>query len=173
MEHWEMVNSHLTKVVSSTPELLWQNACNYFKWCDSTPILVPKTIMSGKEAGKEVNAKYKRAYSVKALCLHCNVPEEYLKDIRDSKNNNNDYYHVVSKILYIIYSQNLEGAMVDVFNPIFTAKVLNMEKEELPTSTVTVHVVQGLPELSKSENEILEKLESRVQQMEKPKEQFP
>lgn len=155
-----MVNKDLVKVISSSPESLWQNACNYFSWCDNNPISIPKTLMSGKEAGKQVDVRYKRAYNIKALCLHCGIPEEYIKDIRNSKDKQDLYYHVVSKILYIIYSQNLEGAMVDVFNPVFTARVLGMEKEEQTTSAVTVTVVQGLPELSKSENEILEKLES-------------
>jgi predicted nucleic-acid-binding Zn-ribbon protein len=163
MEHWEMVNKNLTKIVSNTPETLWQNACNYFQWCDTNPISVPKTAMTGREVGKEFNVKYKRAYNIKALCLHCGIPEEYIRDIRQSKDKHSLYFHVISKILYIIYSQNLEGAMVDVFNPIFTAKVLNMEKEEVKSNAVTVTVVQGIPELSNSENEILEKLESENQ----------
>ncbi len=168
MEHWEMVNNQLTKVISSTAEDLWNNACNYFQWCDNNPITVPKVLLNGAKAGETVYYKYKRAYSVKAMCLHCNVPEEYIKDIRNSKAND-DYFHVVSKILYIIYSNNLEGAMVDIFNPVFTARVLGMEKEEQTTSAVTVHVVQGLPELSNSENEILEKLELENQNLKNAK----
>jgi hypothetical protein len=51
-------------------------------------------------------------------------------------------------------------AMIGEYSPVFTAKVLNMEKEETPNSSVTVNVIGGLPSLSTSENAILEKLES-------------
>lgn len=160
MQHWEIVNSG-QNIVSDTPQRLWANSCMYFKWCDDNPITVRQTLMSGKEAGKKVEIEETRPYSIKALCLHCNITEDYLRDVRGSKDKNNEYFLVVSKILYIIYSQNLEYAITGIFNPIFTAKVLNLEKEDKDAGgSITVNIVsQGIPELSNSENEILEKLE--------------
>lgn len=170
MEHWEIINLGGT-VVSNTPEELWGNACKYFQWCDNTPITSRDTLMSGKDGGKQVNVEKKRPYTIKGLCMHCGILEEYLKDVRDSRNSNNMFYIVVSKILYIIYTQNVENAMVNNFNPIFTAKVLNMENEEPAMAPIKIEIVPGIPTLSRSENEILEKLESEIQMSENTKEQ--
>jgi len=159
--HWEVVDKGLT-VVSNTPESLWKNACAYFKWCDENPITAKRTITSGKDSGKRVDIEESRPYSIKGLCLHCGIFEEYIRDIRSSKDNTSMYYIVVSKILYIIYIQNLENATVGIFNPIFVSKVLNMEKDDTPTGSIKIEIVGGLPELSKSENEILEKLELEI-----------
>jgi hypothetical protein len=159
MEHWEIVNSGRI-VVSNTPEELWENAVDYFAWCDMNPIVSKITITAGKGTGDQVNKSSRRPYSIKGLCLHCGILEEYIRDVRSIKDRQSLYYSVVSKILYIIYIQNLEMATIGEFNPIFVAKVLNMEKDDVPNNPVKIHVVQGLPELSKSENEILEKLES-------------
>lgn len=159
MEHWQLINSN-RNVRSTTPMELWNNAIDYFKYCDDNPIITKRTITQGKETGKLANIEQVRPYTIKALCLHCNILEEYLRDIRDSRDRNNEYYFVVSKILYIIYTQVAEQAITGNFNPIFSAKILNMEREEIPTGGITVNVVShGIPHLSNSENEILEKLE--------------
>lgn len=175
-EHWQIL-SGAKVVVSNSPEELWKNAVKYFEWCDTHPKVVKRTAMSGKETGKKFEVEYPRAYSVKALCLHCGILEEYVRDLRQSKDSGNEYYRVISAILYIIYTNNLEGAMVDLFNPIFTSKVLNMEKDDIPAAAITVRVInadaagRAIPELSKSENEILEKLELEISEDQKSKEQ--
>ena len=157
-EHWQMVNENIN-VVSNTPLDLWLAACNYFKWCDDNPIKTKRAVGVGKEAGKEVETTKQRPYSIKALCLHCNVTEEYLRDIRRLNNNESEYYNVVSKILYIIYTQNAELAMIGEYNSIFVGKMLNIDSQEAPQANIKVEIVQGLPQLSKSESEILEKLD--------------
>lgn len=146
-------------VVSTTPQELFQNGLDYFQWSDENPIITKKKIMNGAKAGEHTEIEHHRPYTVKALCLYCNVTEEYLIDCRNSRDKTNDYYIVVTKLMYLIYAQNMEMAMIDVFNPIFTAKVLNLEREEAPSSGIKVEVVNGLPELLDSEILVLEKLE--------------
>ena len=157
-EHWERVDSG-TIVSNETPEGIWQNATSYFRWCKDNPIQTKRTVMVGKEAGKKFIIEQVRPYNVKALCLHCGLTEEYLKDIRNSKQKDSLWYIVVSKILLIIYVQNFEMAQTENFNPQFTAKVLGMDKEQEAPSAIKIEIVPGLPKLSNSENEILEKLE--------------
>lgn len=170
--HWEVVNAGGI-VVSNSPQELWDNACKYFKWSDENPMEVKRTLRSGREAGKIVIEKHVRPYSIKGLCLHCGILEEYLKDIRMSKDKTSLYFVVVSKILYIIYIQNYEHATVGVFNPIFVAKALNMDKEDnSQQGAIKVEIVHGLPELASSENDILEALEREGKGYEKPLEEF-
>ena len=157
-EHWQVVSLGLGSV-SETPEELWENACKYFMWCDENPLKIKKKLTAGKKAGDTETIEYPRPYTTKGLCLHCGIMEDYISDLRCMKDKESLYYIVISKILYIIYVQNMELATVGVFNPIFTAKVLNMDKEETGRSVIEVSIVNGLPTLSKTENEVLKKLE--------------
>lgn len=157
--HWEIVTLGGNGVVTDTPEGLWKSACMYFSWCDSNPIVSKSKVRVGKDAGKDVSTDVQRPYTIKGLCLHCNLVEEYIRDVRQSKDKKSLWYVVMSKILYIIYVQNEELATVGVFNPIFTAKRLNMETDDVPTGAIKIEITQGLPEISTSEIQILEKLE--------------
>lgn len=169
-EHWEIVASgHVTSPNSARE--LWERAVEYFKWCEENPINIKRTITSGRTAGAKMDVQYTRPYSIKGICIHCGIFEEYFRDIRQTKNKLSEYYIVASKILYLIYVQNLEMATIGVFNPIFTAKVLNIEKDEVPSGSIKVEIVNGLPTLATSEDEILEKLEAENPEWENPKEQ--
>lgn len=158
--HWQVVNRGI-EIQSNTPENLWFNACSYFKWCDENPIKIAKKVYVGKQAGTSYDEETPRPYTVRGLCLHCDIMEDYLKDIRMSKTRQSEYYVVVSKILYIIFVQQQELATIGVYNPMFTAKALALDKpEEAPPSAIRVEVVNSTMELSISEYEVLEKLES-------------
>lgn len=161
-QHWQVVDAALF-VSSDTPEQLWINAKNYFKWCDENPIEHKFTPRQGKNAGQECVDKKPRIYSIKGLCLHCGFDEEYLRDVRASKKRDSEYFIVISKIIYIIYLNNLELTAVDVLNPIFMSKVLNIDKEEVPTSAIKIIVENATPELSTSEAQVLERLEQEFE----------
>lgn len=157
-QHWEKVDKG-TITVADDPLSLWKNAVAYFKWCDENPIIVKRTITSGKAVGTKVDQETPRPYLIKALCLHCGILEEYLLDIRKRKDESSLFYNVASKILYIIYIQNMEMATIGVYNPVFISKLLGTGNEENSAGPIKVTIISGLPELSNSENEILEKLD--------------
>lgn len=166
--HWQIVNRGI-EIASDTPENLWFNACSYFKWCDEHPLEVKKRITVGKEAGKNYVEETPRPYTIRGLCLHCGIVEEYLKDVRMQRNTANEYFVVVSKILYIIFIQQQEYATIGVYNPMFTSKALAMDRpEEAPPSAIKVELITtGVQTLSNSEYEVLEKMESENQFLDK------
>lgn len=166
INHWEIVNSGLI-VTNNTPLELWQNAVRYFKHCDENPIVTKTTLRTGKDSGKAANIEHQRPYTVKGLCLHCGILQEYLNDVRNTKDKDSEMYIVVSKILYIIYVQNVEMATVGEYSPVFVSKMLNLDKDDGPAGRLAIEIVSGLPALSNSENEVLEKLE-----LEKPNTDF-
>lgn len=153
---------HSGEVTSSTTaQGLWDNAARYFKWCDENPINIKKTIPAGKSVGTVFFEEHPRPYTVKGLCLHCGVTERYLNDCKRNTDVNNEFYVVVNRILYIIFSQNQEFAMIGEYSPIFTMKVLGLDRPEnnMERSPARVEIITGLPELKNSEQEILEKLD--------------
>lgn len=159
-EHWKIVNSP-GRVVSNTPEELWKQAADYFKWCDEHPILAKRTLTSGKTQGEKVTVEFKRPYSIKAFCLHASTSERYIKDMLESSAKDSEYVMVIEKIWAVIYSQNLEGAIVDLYNPIMVSKVLNMDKgADEGSSNVRIEIVTSeANQLASSENEVLKKLD--------------
>lgn len=171
MEHWEIVNNGQI-VIDTTAEELWENACSYFKYCDDNPIMTKGTVTAGKDVGKLYNIQKKRPYTIRGLCLQCGIVQEYLNDMKSIKAKDSEYGIVVDRILNIIHTNNLEHAMTGEFNPQLTARVLNMDKEEIGVSAPKVEFIYGLPPLAISENEILEKLESQTDNGENTKEQF-
>lgn len=156
--HWEVLRGKEI-VAAITPEMLMEAAYDYFKFNDDNPLTRRKTITTGKLAGTKMEEEYPRPYSVKAFCLHTGITEEYIQSIRQSQDKENDYYLVITRILYIIYVQNSEYATVGVYNPIFTARMLNLGSDEAPTGSVKIEIIGDNLRLSNSENEILEKLE--------------
>lgn len=159
-QHWKVINAG-GRTVSNTPEQLWEAAVDYFQWCDNNPITYKRTLTSGKEAGKSMTVEAKRPYSVKALCLHCSISERYLEDLRTLSDRSSEWYMVVEKIWYVIYTDNLEGALIDLYSPIMVAKVLKMDAPiQDNDEPVKIEMVDSRSnELSISENEVLKKLD--------------
>lgn len=159
-QHWEVVNSNRL-VIFDTPEDIWKRACSYFKWCDDNPINMKRTVTAGKNTGDVVEVTRRRPYTIKGLCIHCGITEEYIRDLRRTKDKDSEYYIVVSKILYIIYTDNIEHGIVGEYNAVLVSKILNLDKEELPATPPRVEIISdGVPTLLESESQILEKLES-------------
>lgn len=158
--HWQKLVDGNVKT-PTTPADLWEQSVVYFNWCDTNPIIQKKTILIGRDVGRKVEEENPRPYTLKGLCIHTGLSENYFKDIKNS-NTNSMYYAVVMRILYIIYVQNQELATVGVFSPIFTSKMLGMDKEEDTQKTeFTVRVValDGISKLSNSESEVMKKIE--------------
>lgn len=158
-EHWDFMETIGKQILSDNPQTLWANAIQYAKWCKDNPITSKRKQLTGKNAGQDIQIEYIRPLTIKGLCLHCNINEDYIMDLRGCKDKSNEYYIVITKILYMIYTQNAEGAMVGIYESGFTAKMLNIEKEEVSSGSVKVEHINELPELLDSENAILEKLE--------------
>ncbi len=156
-----MIKSGGSQIVN-TPEWLMEQAIAYFTWCEDNPIKTKRTISSGKAAGTTTTVEHTRLYNIKAFCVYAGISERYLKEISETNDKNSEYYKIVEKILSVIYSQNLEGAAADIFNPIIVSKVLNLDKEENKEkeNNVKVEIVNSISSrLANSESEVLQNLD--------------
>ncbi len=171
-EHWHRLQSGRITTFT-TPEMMMESLYEYCKWSKENPIVIRKVLTSGKEAGKEVLITKTRPYSIQAFCLGCGILPEYLRDLTKTKAKDSKWYLAAVTIVNVIRTQNIEYAMIDEFNPIFTAKILGLEKEEAPTGAVKVEIVREdkTLQLSNSENELLEKLDLEKREAENALEQ--
>lgn len=159
-EHWRVIAAGGI-VIALTPEQLWANAVKYFEWCENNPITAKKTMQTGKTQGQKMEMEYKRPYTIEAFCLQSGITKRFFEDIKGMYGVDSPWYHVAEKILSVIYTQNLEGAIVDLFNPIVISKILNLDKPSDDTlRTIRVEVVDTRKgDLATSENEILKNLD--------------
>lgn len=172
-EHWHRLKRG-NVTTFETAEGMMECLYEYCKWCKENPIVISKTLTSGKEAGKVVMISKVRPYSIQAFCMGCGILPEYLRDITKSKSQGSPFYKAAVMIVNVIRTQNIEYAMIDEFNPIFTAKLLGLEKEETVSGGVVVQVIgsEATLTLSKSENELLEKIKLEKSQRENSIEQL-
>lgn len=149
INHW-MVKA---KVSGDSAESLWEDAKEYFMWCERNPIYKQEMI---RQTGALVDVAVPRPFNLAALCIHCGVTVSYINSM--AKNvAAGDYHLVAQKILQVIYSQNLEFAMTGIFNANITAKKLNLgvnDDEGKVPATVQINVIEnGAPPLLENEQE--------------------
>lgn len=149
INHW-MIKS---KISGDTAESLWDDAKDYFMWCEANPIYKQEMI---KQTGAITEIAYPRPFNLAALCLHCGVTVSYITSMAKNKSAG-DYHLVAQKILQVIYSQNLEFAMVGIFNSVVTSKKLNLGNEDeggkVP-ATINISVIDnGAPPLLENEQQ--------------------
>ena len=172
-EHWQFIAKGGGQVISSSPEELWNQACNYFKWSDNNPMTAKRTFTGGREAGNKYVVEFNRPYSIKAWCMHCSISERWINDMQQEHGKDSLWYHVIEKILMVIYTQNFEGAMVDLYNPMMVKAVLKMDEPSTVIASVKVEVIASPTgqTLKNSENEVLEKLNFNMLDLEKTKDE--
>lgn len=171
-EVWERMGKGEVRTYTTAKEL-WERAEEYFRWCKENPKEEEKVVTTGKEVGTIYIQRKTRPYTIIEFCLFCGTVPEYLKDMCKLSNKSNEFYHVCNSIINIIKNQNIQGAMVEQFNPIFTAKILGLEREEAPSGAIKVTIEQ-LPQgmaLSNSETQLLAKIEEEEAERAKSKEQ--
>lgn len=159
-EHWEIVAAGGI-VIAITPEQLWNLAVEYFKWNKNNPIEYKETMKSGKTQGQKVTVEKQRPMTIRAFCLHAGIPERYLMDIKNMYGEQSEWYQVAEKIISIIFIDNLEGAIVDLYNPIVVSKILNLDKPQTDDSRpVRVEIIDsGKNNLPTTEQAIIDNLD--------------
>jgi hypothetical protein len=139
-KYWQRRKKHGRDKAISTPDVLWEYACDYFQRCDDTPWV--KTDYKGKFVEK-VAIPTQRPYTWGGLDDFLNEKGVLVK-LEDYKANKphkdtgkrpyDDYSDVIARIGNIIRTQKLEGAMVGAFDArIVSAELSLTQKVEVST----------------------------------------
>lgn len=133
-EFWKLRSKHGRDKLFSTPELLWNIACEYFQWCEDNPITAQDN--KGTKNVNEVN--FKRPFTIKGFCIYCNASEHWFRSYKRAleEEKNQDFLYIIHKIEDIIYNQKLEGAIIGIYNANIVARELNLA--ENVNNTVTI-----------------------------------
>lgn len=125
---WELRSKHGRNKTFSTPEMLWESACEYFKWCEDNPLI--EVDYRGKDL-QEVEIPKMRAFTMKGLCIFLECDESFLRVLRSTQK---DFLTVLDRISSVIYTQKLTGAAAGFLNANIIARDLGL-KEQVDTTT--------------------------------------
>jgi hypothetical protein len=129
---WEMRAKHGRDKLFSTPELLWEAACEYFQWMDDNPLYEHKAF---QYLGKTVVDKVPkiRAMTLSGLCLFLGCNEAYFRNFKNQeRKDGKDFSSVIERIEKTIYNQKFQGASADLLNANIIARDLGLaDKREL------------------------------------------
>ena len=144
-QFWKNRSSHGREKLFSSPEILWQEACRYFEWCDNNPLI--EVDYKGKDADR-VDIPHMRAYTWNGLEVFLDI-----NSLREYKTNElyKDFSQVISRIGKIIDTQKFEGAAAGLLNANIIARDLGLsDKQELTGkdgdplgNSITVEVIHS------------------------------
>jgi len=141
-QFWEFRSKHGRDKLFSTPELLWEAACEYFQWCDDNPLIESKAFSFQGEISIAELPKM-RAYTIGGLTLYLGVNPQYLNDfekgLKDNDPLKDGFSSIIREIKETIYNQKFTGAAADLLNANIIARDLGLsDKKDLSSSDGTM-----------------------------------
>jgi hypothetical protein len=161
---WELRSKHGRDKLFTTPELLWEAACEYFDWCRDNPWNKADVIRGGDNAGQALSIPTARPFTLTALALYFDASEAYWRKFKSDciKADNQDFVSVITRIEQTIYTQKFEGAAVGAFNANIIARDLGLKEhtdistlgEKIETQQPIIKLYNNAPPLSNSEDQV-------------------
>lgn len=152
-QFWKLRSVHGRDKLFSTPELLWEAACEYFQWCDDSPWTTKKAIQKvvpvKRKRGKKVEMVNEeqtqrevtptaRPYSLSGFRIYVGASPRWWNNFRETCIIKNDegFLEVITRVEEIIRTQQFEGACVGAFNANIISRTLGLaEKQEVDHTT--------------------------------------
>lgn len=139
-EFWKLAPTIGRKKVFETPEILWTAACEYFNYCNNTPLI--EIDFRGK-AIQRVEIPKMRAMSYEGLAFFLGVATSHFHTLRaenekkiKAENNTKlkeeaaEFLKVLTRIDQIIFTQQYEGAAAGFLNPMIVARKLALREHQ-------------------------------------------
>lgn len=150
-QFWKLRSKHGRDKLFATPDLLWDAACEYFEWCDSHPWVVTKNKSRGRVKEKE-ESPTQCPYSITGLMGHLDVSKSFWIEFKKAANE--DFLWVITRIENIIETQQLEGAIVGVFNSNIVARINGLVDKKENTVKGSVFTPMTIDEAKSIINEL-------------------
>lgn len=124
-----------------TPKELWEQSCDYFKWCDDNPLQEEKLFHFQGAVTRETASKM-RAYTIRELCLFLGCNEDYLTQFNEDKNK--EFSSIITRIRDVIYTQKFTGAAADLLNANIIARELGMSDKQETNHTGEIKIIREI-----------------------------
>lgn len=136
--------------IYDNPDDLWNDAVDYFDWCDDNPWmkneqLKKPTIVIDDDGNEQLvticQIPTARPYTLSGLCLFLNIDEVTFNNYC-GKEGYEVFFNVCTRIKLAIYNQKYEGAAVGAFNPSIIARDLGLADKKELSGEVGMPVIQ-------------------------------
>jgi hypothetical protein len=119
-QFWKLRSKHGRDKIFTSPNLLWEAACEYFEWCEEHPLI--EIDYRGKDL-ERIELPKMRAFTWSGLELYIDIHR-----LRDYKTNElyKDFSPVIEAIEKVIYEQKFTGAAAGFLNPNIIARDLGL-----------------------------------------------
>lgn len=143
---WELRSKHGRDKLFSSPEKMWEAACEYFEWCEDNPLV--EVDYRGKDA-YEVKLPRMRPFTIQGLCQYLGCGTAYFSNFEanldKTKKEDQDFSLIVSRIKETIYNQKFSGAAAGFLNANIIARDLGLSdkkdlKHDLPPQLPSVTI---------------------------------
>ncbi|MDV3470850.1 DNA-packaging protein [Elizabethkingia anophelis] len=109
-EFWKFRSKHGRDTLFSTPEILWEAACEYFQWVEDNPLPETKVFQYQGKVIKEI-VPIMRAMTMQQLCFYLKCDESYFRKFKERLGEDDKgFFTVITDIENIIYTQKFQGA---------------------------------------------------------------
>lgn len=158
-EFWKARSKHGRDKIFSTPEILWEAACEYFEWAQDNPWYRNDPVKAGPNFGEYVQTPVERPMTVEGLCIFLDVETKTFNNYTEGKGSYKDFLPICLRIKEIIRTQKFEGAAVGTFNANIIARDLGLkdhiesEVKTQDTVNLTEEQLAKVIESLKPENE--------------------
>lgn len=143
-QFWQARAKHGRDMLFSSPTVLWEGACEYFKWCDENPLYEHKAFAYQGEVVVEKLPKL-RAYTMVGLCLFLDCSQSYFRTFKmTTGEGKNDFLTIIEKIEQTIYSQKFNAAAADLLNANIIARDLGLVDKKNVESDITASIKVNL-----------------------------
>lgn len=129
---WMLRSKHGCDKLFTTPELLWEAACEYFAWCEDHPLISVEY-----NGGKRVRVPKMRAFTIEGLCLYLDCNTKYLANFENNlPEHEKDFRYICTRIRETIYQQKFQGAAAGFLNANIIARSLGLsDKQDVDHTT--------------------------------------
>ena len=123
---WKLRSKHGRDKLFETPELLWEAACEYFEWCEKTPLYETKAFAFQGVVTTE-KMPIMRAMTLSQLCFYLNCNEAYFRTFKSRLTEvDEDFDTVITDIEKMIYNYKFQGAAGNLLNSNIIARDLGL-----------------------------------------------
>ncbi|HHZ69160.1 MAG TPA: DNA-packaging protein [Flavobacteriales bacterium] len=126
-QHWKKRTKHGRDKLFTSPEILFDAACEYFQYCEDNPIVEEKVFHAGGIITR-ADVELLRPFTIAGLNTFLDISKTTLLLYKKDEK----YTSTIERIESIIYDQKFTGATVGLFNSNIIARDLGLtDKQEV------------------------------------------
>jgi len=120
---WMARSTHGRKPIFSTPEELWEAACEYFEWVEKNPLWKTESRVVNQELIHD-QIPLMRAMTESGLCLYLDICNQTWQNYKTK----DGFLEVTSAVLNVIRDQKFTGASAGLLNANIIARDLGLKE---------------------------------------------